>query len=264
MIPLKDQEAIRVKFAQEMLGPVKIDYFTQKELDIVLPGREPCAYCKPTREMLQEVAALSDLISLRVHNLEDEREEAARFGVERIPGIVLRDRGGTFFKFYGMPGGSEFASFLDTIVDISRHEVLFSEQSVKALRKLKEDIRVRVFVAPTCPYCPMMARGVFQMALVNPHVKAEVIEVNEFPELAKRYDVTAVPLTLIEDRIAIPGAVPEKALVEQVLKAAQSPAAQPSEVRGPSTPQAPPEDPRRKPRSADKPASGRGSGLILP
>ncbi|MCH7577227.1 MAG: glutaredoxin, partial [Chloroflexi bacterium] len=64
MIPLKDQEAIRVKFAQEMLGPVKIDYFTQKELEIVLPGREPCAYCKPTREMLREVAALSDRISL--------------------------------------------------------------------------------------------------------------------------------------------------------------------------------------------------------
>ena len=90
MIPLKDQEAIRVKFAQEMLGPVKIDYITQKELEIVLPGREPCAYCKPTGEMLRAVAAHSDRISLRVHNLEDEREEGAKFGVERIPGIVLR------------------------------------------------------------------------------------------------------------------------------------------------------------------------------
>ncbi len=203
MIPLKDQEAIRVKFAQEMLGPVKIDYFTQKELEIVLPGREPCAYCKPTREMLQEVAALSDLISLRVHNLEDEREEAAKFGVERIPGIVLRGRDSARFKFYGMPGGSEFASFLDTIVDISRNEVMLSEESVKALRKLKEDVRVRVFVTPTCPYCPGMARAAFQMALINPHVKAEVVETNEFPDLAKRYNVTAVPLTLIDVRISI-------------------------------------------------------------
>ena len=149
MIPLKDQEAIRTKFAQELLGPVKIDYFTQKELDIVVPGRQPCAYCKPTREMLQEISALSDLISLRVHNLEDEREEAAKFGVERIPGIVLRGRNGAAFKFYGLPGGSEFASFLDMIVDISRSEVLFSEESVKSLRKLKEDVRVKVFVTPT-------------------------------------------------------------------------------------------------------------------
>ena len=257
MIPLKDQDAIRLKFAQEMLGPVKIDYFTQKDLGIVVPGREPCAYCKPTGEMLQELAALSDLISLRVHIFEDERDEAAKFGVERVPGLVLRGKNGAHFKFYGMPGGTEFPSFLDTIVDVSRQEVLFSEESVKLLRRLKEDVRVKVFVTPTCPYCPGMARAAFQMALANPHIKAEVIEVNEFPNLAQRYNVTAVPLTVIEDRIAIPGAVPEKALVEQVLKAAGSPAAQPSDVRGPTS------SPEEKPPPGE-PASGRGSGLILP
>jgi len=257
MIPLKDQEAIRTKFAQELLGPVKIDYFTQKELDIIVPGREPCATCKPTREMLRELAALSDLISLRVHNFEDEREEAARFGVERIPGIVLRGRDTAMMKLYGMPGGSEFPTFLDTIADVSRKAVLLSQESVKALRKVKEDIRVKVFVAPTCPYCPGPARAAFQMSLVNPRVKAEVIQADEFPTLAQRYDVKAVPLTVIEDRIAVVGAVPEKALVEQVLKASQSAAAQPSDVRGPSTPWEPPKGEKGEPQRG-------GSGLILP
>jgi glutaredoxin-like protein len=257
MIPLKDQDAIRMKFAQELLGPVKIDYFTQKELDIILPGREPCATCKPTRDMLRELAALSDLISLRVHNFEDEREEAARFGVERIPGIVLRGRDTAMLKLYGMPGGTEFPSFLDTIADVSCKAVLLSQESVKSLRKVKEDLRVKVFIAPTCPYCPGPARAAFQMSIANPRVKPEVIEANEFPELAQRYNVRAVPLTVIEDRIAVTGAVPEKALVEQVLKAAQSPAAQPSDVSGPSSAWAPPEPEKGEPRRG-------GSGLILP
>jgi len=258
MIPLKDQEAIRTKFAQELLGPVKIDYFTQKELDIIVPGREPCATCKPTREMLRERAALSDLGSLRVQNGEAAREEAARFGVERIPGIVLRGRDTAMMKLYGMPGGSEFPTFLDTIADVSRKAVLLSQESVKALRKVKEDIRVKVFVAPTCPYCPGPARAAFQMSLVNPRVKAEVIQADEFPTLAQRYDVKAVPLTVIEERIAVVGAVPEKALVEQVLKAAQSTAAQPSDVRGPSTPWAPPK------AEKDESQQRGGGGLILP
>lgn len=260
MIPLKDQDAIRLKFAQELLAPVKIDYFTQKELDIVVPGRQPCAYCKPTREMLQEIAALSDLISLRLHNIEDEREEAANLGIERIPGIAIRGRDGASLKFYGMPSGTEFPSFLETIVDVSRGEVLLSEGSVKALRKLKEDVRVKVFVTPTCPYCPGMARAAYQMALASPHIKAEVIEVNEFPDLARRYDVKGVPLTVIEDRMAIPGAVPEQALVEQVVKAAGSPAAQPSEVRGPVTAAQPSEEPSPAP---ERKGAG-GSGLVLP
>ena len=257
MIPLKDQEAIRMKFAQELLGPVKIDYFTQKELGIIVPGREPCATCKPTGQMLRELAALSDLVSLRVHDFEEEREEAARFGVERIPGIVLRGRDTAMMKLYGMPGGTEFPSFLDTIADISCKAVLLSQESVKALRKVKEDIRVKVFIAPMCPFCPGPARAAFQMSLVNPRVKPEVIQADEFPALAQRYDVRAVPLTVIEERIAVTGAVHETALVEQVVKASQTAAAQPSDVRGPSTPWSPPKAEKGEPRRG-------GSGLILP
>ncbi len=65
-----------------------------------------------------------------------------------------------------------------------------------------------------------MARAAFQIAMVNPQVRAEVIEVNEFPELAQRYGVRAVPLTVINDRLAIPGMVEERVLVEQIVKAA--------------------------------------------
>ncbi len=80
---------------------------------------------------------------------EDDREEAAKYGIERVPGIVLRGRNGATFKFYGMPGGSEFPSFVESITDISRGETLLSPESVKALASLKEDVTVRVFVTPT-------------------------------------------------------------------------------------------------------------------
>ena len=65
-----------------------------------------------------------------------------------------------------------------------------------------------------------MMRAAYQLALANPQVRAEVIEVNEFPELGERYQVRAVPLTVIADKVAIPGAMHPDALVEQVLKAA--------------------------------------------
>jgi len=149
VIPLKDQEIIRQKFAQELSGPVKIDFFTERELDLVIPGRRPCAYCKPTREMLHELAGLSDLISLRVHVWDEEVEEARRFGIERIPATVLRGRNGATLKFYGLPGGTEFPGFIESITDVSRGETLLSKESVQALRKLKEEVAVRVFVTPT-------------------------------------------------------------------------------------------------------------------
>lgn len=260
MIPLKDQDLIRQKFAQELAGPVKIDFFTERQLAIAVPGRKPCAYCKPTREMLQELSGLSDLISLRVHILDENTEEKRKFGIERIPAMVLRGHDSALFKYYGLPGGTEFPAFIESIVDISRNETLLSDDSVKELRKLKADVTVRVFVTPTCPYCPQMARAAYQLALTNPRVKAEVIEVNEFPELADRYGVRAVPLTVINDTIAIPGAVHEGVLVEQVLKAAGSAVAEPTPPSGPSTATAPP----REPQQPIKRGQQRDSGLFIP
>jgi glutaredoxin-like protein len=261
MIPLKDQELIGQKFAAELLGPVKIDYFTERDVALTVPGRTPCAYCKPTRVMLQELAALSDLISMRVHIFDEAIDERTKFGIERIPGIVLRgpSSDGPAFKFYGMPGGTEFPALLEAIVDISRGEVLLSQESLGELAKVREEIRVRVFVTPTCGYCPQMMRLAYQLALANTNVKAEAIEVNEFPDLGDRYQVRAVPLTVIGDNVAIPGAMPPDALIEQVVKAAGSDVATPSQAAGPTSAVTPQEAPPTVRRGEERP-----SGLIIP
>jgi glutaredoxin-like protein len=259
MIPLKDQELIRQKFAAELLAPVKIDYFTERELSISVPGRQPCAYCRPTREMLQELASLSDLISLRVHIFDDAKEDRAKFGVERIPAIVLRGRDSIAVKYYGMPGGTEFPAFLESIVDISRGEVLLSKEAVKELKKLRQDVLVRVFVTPTCGYCPQMVRAVYQLALASPKVRAEVIEVNEFPELADRYHVQAVPLTVIADKVAIPGAIHPDALVEQVVAASGSELTEQPSATGPVSAVEAKQPAQRIQRGEQRP-----SGLIIP
>ena len=155
-----------------------------------------------------------------------------------------------------MPGGTEFPAFVESLVDLSRWETLLSPDSVKALSALKTDVSVRVFVTPTCPYCPQMARAAFMMGIVSEHVKAEVIEVNEFPDLAERYKVEAVPLTVINDQISIPGALPEPALVEQVVKAA---AAKPSK----KAPGGPASEPEKPPEPIER-GKRRDSGLYIP
>lgn len=261
MIPLRDQELIREKFAAELLGPVKIDYFTERDVSLTVPGRTPCAYCKPVRELLQELAALSDLVSLRVHFFDEAPQERAKFGVDRIPGIVLRGTSsdGPAFKFYGMPGGTEFPAFLESIVDMSRGELLLPEELVRELIKVGEDLLVRVFVTPTCGYCPQMMRLAYQLSLANPKIKAEVIEVNEFPDLGDRYQVRAVPLTVIGDRVAIPGAMPPDTLVEQVVKAAGSQVSESAQVSGPTSAVTAEEAAPQVRRGEERP-----SGLIIP
>lgn len=260
MIPLRDQDLLRQKFAVEMAGQVKVDFFTQKELAIYLPGRQECAYCKPAGEMLRELASLTDGISLRTHFLEDERAEAAKFGVSRIPAIVIRDGGDRYLTFYGFPGGAEFPAFVQTLVDVSQGVSLLSEPSKQKLASLRDDILIQVFVTTSCPHCPGMAHLAYHLALESPHIQTEVTEVGEFPEMARRYNVRAVPLTVIgvngRDSAAIPGGVSEQALVDAVLKATGAEVPGDVNPAGKTSPTEPP--------SAPANPGQRGSGLIIP
>ena len=65
-----------------------------------------------------------------------------------------------------------------------------------------------------------MARVAHAMAMENSHIKADVVEVQEFPLLAQRYMITGVPKTVINNRVQFVGAVPEAVFVDKVMEAA--------------------------------------------
>jgi Thioredoxin domain len=58
------------------------------------------------------------------------------------------------------------------------------------------------------------------MAFASPHVTAIAVEATEFPDLVRRYRVSGVPKTVVNDRVEILGALPEPAYIEQALSAA--------------------------------------------
>lgn len=55
------------------------------------------------------------------------------------------------------------------------------------------------------------------MAFANPNITAYAVEATEFPDLARRYRVTGVPKTVVNDQVEILGALPEELFVEQAL-----------------------------------------------
>jgi hypothetical protein len=55
------------------------------------------------------------------------------------------------------------------------------------------------------------------MAFANPNITAFAVEVTEFPDLARRYQVSAVPKTMVNDRVEILGALPQDMFIEQAL-----------------------------------------------
>ncbi len=66
-----------------------------------------------------------------------------------------------------------------------------------------------------------MAAGLAHaIAVESPHVVADAVEAQEFPDLAAQYRVMGVPKTVVNDTVEIVGAVPEEQLISEVLRAA--------------------------------------------
>ena len=61
------------------------------------------------------------------------------------------------------------------------------------------------------------------MAYSNRHITATAVEATEFMDLSRRYRVTGVPKTIVNDTIEILGALPEREFVEMALQPPEGP-----------------------------------------
>lgn len=219
LIREEDALELRAHLEKHLLGPATIDYFTRPASKLVVPGRE-CETCDETRSLLDEVAALSDKIELRVHDFFGEDPAVSEMGVDRIPAIVLGGGAKGRVRYFGIPGGYEFGSFLEELIDVGSGKTDLAEKTRAALHGLAKDVHIRVFVTPGCPFCPAAARLAHKMAVESERVTADVVEASEFPDLVERYNVQGVPKVVVNESVEFVGAQPEARFLEHVLRAA--------------------------------------------
>jgi len=56
------------------------------------------------------------------------------------------------------------------------------------------------------------------MAFASPNITACAVEATEFPDLARKYRVTGVPKTVVDEQVEILGALPPDAYIDQALE----------------------------------------------
>lgn len=195
-----------------MKDDVTLTFFTQQ-----LAGT--CMYCTETEQLLKEVSDLSEKLTMNIKNFVTDKEDAESFGVDKIPATVMTGKTDFGNRFYGIPSGYEFAAFLEMIIKVSHAESGMSEAAKNSVQGINQPVHLQVFVTPTCPYCTKAALLAQQCAMENENIRADIIEVTEFPHLGQKYEVMGVPKIVINEDYSFEGAMPEEAFVEEILKA---------------------------------------------
>jgi glutaredoxin-like protein len=210
----KDSAAVRQQLEDALTSPVKLVMFTQEF---------ECNYCRETRQILEELAGLSPLVSAEVYDFVADKAIADAHGIDKIPAISVMSAGANGaedvdygIRFYGIPSGYEFVSLLEAIKLVGSGQTSLSQATLDLLAKLTAPLHLQVFVTPTCPYCPRAVVMAHHLAYASDKVTADMVEATEFPHLSQKYRVMGVPRTVINEDIHIEGAVPEPMLVAKL------------------------------------------------
>ncbi len=185
-----------------------------REVKLLFFEGENCEYCSAIKELLSE---LTDLGKIKLEVLDINSDLAKELNLEGAPAIVIDNN--RRIRFMGIPSGHEFRAFLDAIIMVSTGKYKLSDEAKGMLEKVNKPVEIKVFITPTCPYCPIAVFTAHKFAVANENVTSKMIEAIEYPKLAEKYGVMAVPKIVINDEVQFEGAVPDHIFAQHVLQA---------------------------------------------
>ncbi|MBH1945457.1 alkyl hydroperoxide reductase subunit F [Erythrobacter sp. YJ-T3-07] len=141
-----------------------------------------------TRELLEEIAALHDLVSVDLGG-----------DFERKPSFIIR-RGNDaekWVRFAGLPMGHEFTSLVLALLWAGGHPPKVDADVLEDIRRIETDLEFEMFFSLSCHNCPDVVQALTLMALENSRITATLIEGGAYKDEVEARDIMAVPATFL-------------------------------------------------------------------
>ncbi len=185
---------------EKMPHDIEMLLFTEKGVDNI--------FAESTRQVVRAFRELTPRIRLREYGM--DHKMAAKWQITDAPTLLIApDR--YAIRWMGAPMGEEARTFLEALILVGTGVSNLSEQSRKVIAGIDSERHIKVFVSPTCPYCPQQAVNAIKAAVERPGViSVELIDIQCNPELARQYSANSVPQTYAEEVLIGQGAQSEE------------------------------------------------------
>lgn len=189
------------------------------EVDVLyFQSEDGCEFCRHGEELAKELSQISpSKVKVRIYSLEKDKKTALEYGINMAPAFVLHGKEKRFVRFFGIPAGLEFSTMVADIRDIAKGAPEIPKAFADKIKAIDFPVEMKVFITLTCPYCPQMVKMAHDFAILNPNIKADMIEANEFPELSAKYNISSVPKLIINDVIDMLGVRPPDQVLNQIM-----------------------------------------------
>jgi thioredoxin reductase (NADPH) len=165
-------------------------------------------FIRASRQMVRAFRELTDKITFREFPL--DHELAKKWQVTVSPTLLIAPE--TYaIRWLGAPVGEEGRTFLETLILVGRRQSNFNDQARKVIQNIDSKRQIKVFVSPSCPYCPQQAVNTVRAAIEKPElISLEIIDIMANPEIADQYAAQSVPQTFANEILIGMGAQTEE------------------------------------------------------
>jgi len=165
-------------------------------------------FTEATRFLIRVIREVAPRITLREYDL--DHEVAKSWEADRAP-TLLFDPDRYRIRWLGAPIGEEARTFIEALLMMGRRQTNLSEQSLKVLKGIDSPRHIKLFVSPSCPYCPQQGVNALKAAIEKPDmVSLEIIDIQANPDLADQYAAQSVPQAFANETLIAQGAQPEE------------------------------------------------------
>ncbi|WP_062195150.1 alkyl hydroperoxide reductase subunit F [Caldimonas taiwanensis] len=141
------------------------------------------------RELLEEVAALSDKIRLRL-----DGQDARRPSFQ-----ITREGQDMGVRFAAVPMGHEFTSLVLALLQAGGHPPKVEAELIEQIRALQPDTELvfETWMSLTCHNCPDVVQALNLMAVLNPRIRHVAIDGGLFQQEVQDRQIMAVPMVFL-------------------------------------------------------------------
>ena len=203
---------------KEQLQPILTRFEKPVTLAAVLD--EASEIHEELKTFLTDFAALSDKVILRVlHKGQDpELEKAVNATIFPTVALLLPDGKYSGVQFHGIPGGHEINSFILALYNAAGPGQSISEDTQTGIGSIDKAVNFKIGVSLSCTLCPDVVAAAQMMALKNPLVEAEMIDISRFAEFKNQHSIMSVPAIVVNDTELLFG----KKTMEELIQIAKS------------------------------------------
>ncbi|MFC5439529.1 alkyl hydroperoxide reductase subunit F [Rhodanobacter ginsenosidimutans] len=142
-------------------------------------------------ELLQEIAALSDKITLR---RDDSEARKPSFAINRIG----TDIG---VRFAGIPMGHEFTSLVLALLQVGGHPSKTAADVIEQVRNLDGEYKFETYFSLSCQNCPDVVQALNLMSVLNPNIQHIAIDGALYQDEVEARQVMSVPTVFLNGEV---------------------------------------------------------------